>query len=40
MASILRTFGQGEANGEVLIGPAAPIGRVPDALAALWLVKR
>jgi hypothetical protein len=40
VASLLRTFAEGGAGGDVVVGPAAPVGRVPDALAALWLVKR
>jgi hypothetical protein len=40
VASILRRLADGAAPAEVIVGPGPPVGRVPDALAALWLVNR
>jgi hypothetical protein len=40
VASVVRRFADGGGADEVIIGPGPPIGRVPDALTALWLVNR
>jgi hypothetical protein len=40
VASILRFPGDGADGEEVIVSPGPPHGRVPDALAMLWLVPR